>query len=354
MRSLKARLFATLFLTLAVSGVFAAPSGKPTRGSGVKPDLLYHNYCSVCHGDRGDGNSRAGSSLNPAPRNFTAAANLGREHMVAVIADGKPGTAMVGWSSQLSRSEIDGLTDYIRNTFMRVVLDPKVRRGKELYDAQCASCHGEKGEGRANPAIGMQTAPVSLASPQAREKWTRDGLIEIIKNGRSGTYMVSFRSKLGKGDVQNLVDYLEVAVMVQRSDEVSGTRAHADRTETPDRTPPVSMVDFSATFPNGLAGNAAKGKKFFLDNCSACHGAKGDGQGPRAYFINPRPASFIAPKYKNSLNRPALFASIAHGKLGSEMPAWSKVLTDQEIADVAEYVFEAYIRSEKSAAKPKP
>ena len=32
------------------------------------------------------------------------------------------------------------------------------------------------------------------------------------------------------------------------------------------------------------------------------------------------------------------------GKLGTEIPAWSKVLTEQEIADVAEYVFRKFIR----------
>jgi mono/diheme cytochrome c family protein len=43
-------------------------------------------------------------------------------------------------------------------------------------------------------------------------------------------------------------------------------------------------------------------------------------------------------------NRPLIYATTSAGKLGTEMPAWSKVLTDQEIADVAEYVFITFIR----------
>jgi mono/diheme cytochrome c family protein len=51
------------------------------------------------------------------------------------------------------------------------------------------------------------------------------------------------------------------------------------------------------------------------------------------------------------LNRPALFTFISQGKLATEMPAWSKVLTDQEIADVAEYTFRAYIEPGQSKGK---
>jgi mono/diheme cytochrome c family protein len=34
---------------------------------------------------------------------------------------------------------------------------------------------------------------------------------------------------------------------------------------------------------------------------------------------------------------------IADGVLGKEMPAWSKVFSDQDIADVAEFVYREFI-----------
>ena len=37
------------------------------KGTESRPDALYHNYCSVCHGDRGDGRSRAQNSQKPPP-----------------------------------------------------------------------------------------------------------------------------------------------------------------------------------------------------------------------------------------------------------------------------------------------
>lgn len=56
---------------------------------------------------------------------------------------------------------------------------------------------------------------------------------------------------------------------------------------------------------------------------------------------------------RHTLNRPALYAATAKGKLGTEMPAWETVLSAQEIVDVAEHVFTAYIQAPaaKVAAK---
>jgi mono/diheme cytochrome c family protein len=85
-----------------------------------------------------------------------------------------------------------------------------------------------------------------------------------------------------------------------------------------------------------------------MGNCFTCHGVNGDGQGPRAYFIRPKPANFFDTRYQQGFNRVALFNAINDGKLGTEMPAWGKVLTVQQIADLAEFVFRAFIQNDKS------
>lgn len=332
-------------LSLISDGVLA--EGKPTRGSGIKPEVLYHNYCSVCHGDRGDGNSRAAGSLNPPPKNFLLSANLGREHMVAVIRDGKPGTAMTGWGNQLSKQEVESVTDYIRNTFMKAALDPKIKRGHEVYATNCISCHGQRGEGVQLPGANRQ--PRNLASPQAREELGRARLIEAVTNGRSGTMMISFRSQLSKKDIEAVVAYIEGVLMVPETSKVSGTSAHGGRGQGaplggPDNPgAPTAQADMKLPAGPNLVGNATLGKTFYNANCATCHGVKGDGMGPRAYFINPRPASFLSTKSRASLNRPTLFTHISAGKLGTEMPGWRTVLSEQEIANVAEYVFQAFI-----------
>ncbi|HLO63759.1 MAG TPA: cytochrome c, partial [Azonexus sp.] len=96
----------TLLLAFLISFAPAASAGeRPLKGGASKPDVLYHNYCSVCHGDRGDGNSRAKNSLVPPPKDFTRAPELTRDTMITIITHGKPGTAMMAWKSQLDDKE---------------------------------------------------------------------------------------------------------------------------------------------------------------------------------------------------------------------------------------------------------
>jgi mono/diheme cytochrome c family protein len=122
-----------------------------------------------------------------------------------------------------------------------------------------------------------------------------------------------------------------------------------------DTAPPVAVVgkahaqsataiaDMSLPMPLGLKGDPDKGRIFFMENCFTCHGVKGDGDGPRAYFITPPPRDFLLETSRQRLNRPVLFEAITNGRLGTNMPAWGKVLNSQEIANVAEFVFQNFI-----------
>jgi mono/diheme cytochrome c family protein len=106
-----------------------------------------------------------------------------------------------------------------------------------------------------------------------------------------------------------------------------------------------AISDMSLPMPLGLKGDPDKGRIFFMTNCFTCHGIMGDGDGPRAYFITPPPRNFLLEASRQRLNRPVLFEAITNGRLGTNMPAWGKVLNNQEIADVAEFVFENFIRA---------
>jgi len=105
----------------------------------------------------------------------------------------------------------------------------------------------------------------------------------------------------------------------------------------------TAIADMSLPMPLGLKGDPDKGRVFFMGNCFTCHGVKGDGEGPRAYFITPPPRNFLLETSRQRLNRPVLFEAITNGRLGTNMPAWGKVLNSQEIADVAEFVFQNFI-----------
>lgn len=313
-------------------------------------DVLYHNYCSVCHGDRGDGRSRARNSLVPPPRDFTtreAIDQLTRERMIASVTEGRPGTAMVAWKSQLSAPEIEAIVDYIRGTFMTPHAAANLSDGQRVYARNCVRCHGDHGQG------GGEANAADLRSPRAAERLSRQRMIEAVSQGVPERKMPGYKQALSAEEIAAVVDYVRVQFMMPAIHGHSGTRAHVGH-DTPAATPPAVLADMAAALPKGLKGDPVRGGRFYQSNCATCHGAKGDGQGPRAYFIRPKPRNFLEPPAAQTYNRPFLFAAISAGKLGTEMPAWSKVLDDQQIADVAEYVYRSFIANPVQSKASRP
>jgi mono/diheme cytochrome c family protein len=327
----------TLLTTAAVAGE------RPLKGGPIKPEVIYHNYCSVCHGDRGDGNSRAKGSLVPPPRDFTKAAELSRSAMITIVTHGKEGTAMTGWTTQLTAKEIEAVVDYVRNTFMQVALDPKLQKGRTLYAHNCVACHGERGQGA--PVTTGVVPPRDFSSPQARAELTRERMIQSVTNGRPNTAMAPFAGRLSNDDIGAIVDYVRAALMVPETRGISGTDAHAGRRGAVSRDDGMAQPYQSALVPD-----VAAGRKLYLATCATCHGEKGDGKGPRAYFIRPKPRNFLDPTFRATFNRPALYTAVAEGRLGTEMPAWNKVLSEQEMVNVSEFVFTRFVRSPGKAA----
>jgi mono/diheme cytochrome c family protein len=365
------------FLLAAWLAVPALAGDRGPAATQQTPAALYHNYCSVCHGDQGDGNSRAKGSLRPPPRDFTSAQSgqeLTRERMISSVKNGVPNTAMVGWKSQLTDEQIARVVDYVRDTFMRPSVASDASRGRQIYARVCSVCHGDRGAGSMWASANLNPAPRDFSSPAAKGELTRDRMLASLSNGRPNTAMQGYAGRLSKDDMEAVVDYIRGAFMrVDAEAGISGTHArgaptsepakgaegkqgaghkhehgdhedhaaHGHGTQTLDKN---GKVDMKAPFASGLVGNAAAGKKYYDANCATCHGVKGDGQGPRAYFINPKPEVFISAKSRAAFNRPTIFDAVATGRRGTEMPAWDKVLTKQEIADVSEYVYRAFIQ----------
>lgn len=345
---------------------FAAPSNKTHVE--IKPAVIYHNYCSVCHGDKGDGRSRAQGSLNPPPVDFTtpSASRLTRAGMIEAVTNGRPGTAMTPWKTQLNAKEIASVVDYIRNTFMPAAITTDSGRGRTVYSRDCSVCHGEKGDGRSRAQGSFNPPPRDFTKPGLSAELTLQRMIASITYGRPETAMAGFKSQLSNEDISAVANYIREGFMGGASIEgISGIRNGRAQHEVPTTAPanaaastkPVAapankpvVTNMSAAMPNGLKGDIVKGGAFYMSNCATCHGFTGDGRGPRAYFINPKPRDFLHPASRQALNRPILFEAIAEGRYGTEMPAWNKVLEPQEIANIAEFVFQRFIKTDPAAA----
>ncbi len=395
---------------------------------------LYRQHCAACHGDNGDGKSRAQRGLKPPPRDFTTASawqELDRTRMIVSVTHGRPNTAMVGWQGRLNEVQIAGVVDYVRGSFMRdpvstqapilstqaavstavtsppltassvpsvAVLNSSKRAGdsgRDIYKRNCSACHGDKGNGSTWTQSGLNPPPRDFTSDEARQLLNRERMIASVAYGRDGTAMMPFNSRLSAEEIVTVVDYIRgdfmripgVAVASRASESSNGranphsaaphvrnpapahpgrdtaagampltarqTQAPASHSSSviPPAPRPAALVksDMSLQLPHGLVGDVTAGRTFYMDNCFVCHGVRGDGHGPRSSFITPRPRNFLGERARNTLNRPALFRAISLGLPGTVMPAWSKVLDNQEIANVTEFVFQTFIQRDKAA-----
>lgn len=86
-------------------------------------------------------------------------------------------------------------------------------------------------------------------------------------------------------------------------------------------------------------GDPETGKDLYQVNCVPCHGIKGDGNGPKSYFIVPPPRNFADPDEMAKVNtEQKLIAAVTGGKDGTAMLSWQDILTEQQIRDVVAYV----------------
>ena len=97
-------------------------------------------------------------------------------------------------------------------------------------------------------------------------------------------------------------------------------------------------------------GDPQAGKKSYDVLCTSCHGNTGQGDGPAAAALTPKPRSLAEAAYMKTLTDDALFKVIKDGgaAVGKSplMPAWGGQLKDPEIWDVV-----AYIRSLAKSGK---
>jgi len=86
------------------------------------------------------------------------------------------------------------------------------------------------------------------------------------------------------------------------------------------------------------------GRRAYEMECSGCHGRNGDGAGPAATFLEPRPRNFRRGAYKFTTTstgmrpkRSDLFGTITRGLAGSAMPSF-RLLNEERRHDIVEYV----------------
>jgi mono/diheme cytochrome c family protein len=92
-------------------------------------------------------------------------------------------------------------------------------------------------------------------------------------------------------------------------------------------------------------GIVSRGELVYQKDCAACHGDLGNGSGPAAPYLSPRPRDFTTGMYKfrstPSGELPSdtdLMRILELGVPGTQMPPWKGILTLQERMDVIAYI----------------
>jgi|GEM_PF-2252593 len=102
----------------------------------------------------------------------------------------------------------------------------------------------------------------------------------------------------------------------------------------------------------GFVPSVERGKTLYDNNCTVCHGIRGDGQTAAASALPVQPRAFSDPKLQEHLTPSAAFNTISRGKPSTGMPAFD-TLSPQQRWDIAAYIFTLRIDF-KDARIPRP
>jgi cytochrome c6 len=113
---MKSVLYATIVFTILLLGLLLVePRPLGAAGDLAMGKAIYEKLCVACHGPQGKGDGPAGKVLKPPAADFTSPASKTKSEadLRQVVENGKPGTAMGPWKSQLSQAELNDLMGYV-------------------------------------------------------------------------------------------------------------------------------------------------------------------------------------------------------------------------------------------------
>ena len=94
------------------------------------------------------------------------------------------------------------------------------------------------------------------------------------------------------------------------------------------------------------------GYELYEEYCTQCHGVNGDGMGPVAEYLNPKPRNykrgvfkFTSTPYGNKPRKSDLVLTLKRGVTGTSMPAFDR-FSPEQLSDVADYVIALTLRGE--------
>ena len=104
--------------------------------------------------------------------------------------------------------------------------EASLTQGKELYNRNCAVCHGENGDGQGPAAAALQTAPADFLNVQHSGMYNPGEKFWIIGNGTGTTGMPPFKN-LNPAERWHLVNFI-ISLQTEKADHAAPAMKHHD------------------------------------------------------------------------------------------------------------------------------
>ncbi|MFN3475967.1 MAG: c-type cytochrome [Candidatus Methylomirabilales bacterium] len=207
-----------------------------------------------------------------------------------------------------------------------------LERGREVYERNCAVCHGQNGDGNGMAAHMFRTRPRDFTKGIFKFRSTSYGslptdedLFRIISRGIRWTAMVA-QDHLSEEDRWAVIQYVK-------------TFSPRFQVEHPEAPMPVPKP------PPKTKGLVAQGRETYEKaECGECHGRSGRGDGPSAEKLKDewgdpiRPSDLTRRPFKGGSIPRDLFRTLITGLGGTPMPSYRDALTDEELWALVYYL----------------
>ena len=232
--------------------------------------------------------------------------------------------------------------------------------GRALFAQNCASCHGERGDGKGWAALTTKARyfgaePFKFTATTGTRMPTDAQLIATLKRGIAGSSMPSFAA-LRDDELQALVGHVRALTRRGRYEALAAKAAADDAAGDGDGVDPVKLtakaeaqcavgevLPVPPAFQPTSAASVAAGRRVFLASCASCHGPDGLGNGPQVGQLKNDNGTPAVPRnltggvFKGGREKENLYARIRLGIPGTPMPAGT-TLTPGEVEDLMNFV----------------
>ncbi len=182
--------------------------GKPV----IRGGIVYKHYCTLCHGERGDGMARATKLYGAVNLRIT---NQPRDYYEKVVREG--GVAvdrspfMPPWDGELSEEQIGDVVAYLD-----AVTNP-IRRGEVVFKSNCVLCHGVKADGKGRASVLYDPPPANLTRSDKNDQYKK---MIVTYGGEAmgrSPVMPIWGEQLSEQEIDDVVAYLRTILVVPPS-----------------------------------------------------------------------------------------------------------------------------------------